>query len=653
MKNIIAIALMLSLLMPLICVGSISVYAENPLTNVATGDEQPINLPTAEDLNGYENICLTYTFRNSSYDKGRIYEDAFMPYVAYLDKQGDIQDYFFDSYLFLPCMDYGPSGARMHLDASNPTKAIDWTSYVNDTFCDGANVDALDTAFGKAKAALGDTDTKAGVFFTILYPCAGETNFGNLGGKRLDFSQTEDRKYAIKWIIDEQIRLYNKADYDNLDLVGFYWLEEYIVSEADVELFQYASEYLHSLGLKFIWIPWYLATGYDRGAELGFDAVCMQPNLFWLGYTDPNRVEESINISNEYGMGMEIELDYRVGSDYYFNRYLYYLEGGMNSDMMNSVKMYYQDSGPGVYYEACYSDYGNLRSVYDLTYKYAKGILTQADIDACRPQGEDDNFVDDIGLNDILESADWISIGKSYTGCPSYVDGNGADYQKVSGNELTDGIIATEDLSTDWFAFHTYIRDEEGRMSVTIDLGEIRNDLKHFAAHFDNKQLYAIGAPMDICIYTSTDGVNYKLLATPELVLDPVNSGFLYQCEAVTARYVKLSIGRSDKIYVFCSEFLVGIDKSEKEEPKDETKDESKDEPKDETNKSEDYILGDVNGNGSVDMTDYILTKRAYFGTYMLNEDELKRADVNITDAIDMTDYILVKRIYFGTYTVK
>lgn len=78
-----------------------------------------------------------------------------------------------------------------------------------------------------------------------------------------------------------------------------------------------------------------------------------------------------------------------------------------------------------------------------------------------------------------------------------------------------------------------------------------------------------------------------------------------------------------------------------------------KDEAPTPPDEGEDYILGDVNGNGSVDMTDYILVKRAYFGTYMLTEDEMKRADVNVSGGIDMTDYILVKRIYFGTYTTE
>ena len=63
--------------------------------------------------------------------------------------------------------------------------------------------------------------------------------------------------------------------------------------------------------------------------------------------------------------------------------------------------------------------------------------------------------------------------------------------------------------------------------------------------------------------------------------------------------------------------------------------------------------LGDINANGKIDMTDYILLKRAYFGTYKFTEEQNKVGDINKNNKIDMTDYILLKRVYFGTYTIK
>jgi len=59
---------------------------------------------------------------------------------------------------------------------------------------------------------------------------------------------------------------------------------------------------------------------------------------------------------------------------------------------------------------------------------------------------------------------------------------------------------------------------------------------------------------------------------------------------------------------------------------------------------------GDVNQNGYIDPRDYILLKRAYFGTFILTEQGEINGDINRNGKIDARDYILLKRIYFGTY---
>ena len=60
---------------------------------------------------------------------------------------------------------------------------------------------------------------------------------------------------------------------------------------------------------------------------------------------------------------------------------------------------------------------------------------------------------------------------------------------------------------------------------------------------------------------------------------------------------------------------------------------------------------GDINNNGEIDMTDYILLKRACFGTYELSEIQKICGDCNQNGVIDTNDYILLKRAHFGTYT--
>ena len=67
--------------------------------------------------------------------------------------------------------------------------------------------------------------------------------------------------------------------------------------------------------------------------------------------------------------------------------------------------------------------------------------------------------------------------------------------------------------------------------------------------------------------------------------------------------------------------------------------------------KDPDVKKGDINGNGEIDSMDYVLLKRAYFGTYELKE--LAVGDLNDNGKIDSMDYVYLRRAYFGTYVIK
>ncbi len=510
--------------------------------------------PDPEKINGYENLCLTYTWNPNREDNGRHYVDDLLPYVAYYDTEGNIEDFFFDSFLYLPCMRLGTSGGRLHYDVDNPSLAVDWIDYINDTFYPNANVNALETAAGQVKEALNAPDKKFGVFLTLLYPAkSAGSNFGTLGGKALNTNNLSDRKYAVKWMIDEQLRLYKEAGYENLDLVGFYWLEEIIqrnaIGEEDIKLIQYAAQYIHSLGYKFLWIPYYKANCYHIWKNLGFDAACMQPNMYWQETADENRVDSCIYYSNRYGMGVELEVDYKVFGDVeYYNRYLDYLEDCMNGGAMSSIKTYYQDGKSAVYYTA-YTRGGTIaRSIYDLTYKYAKGTLTQSDIDSRR----------NLEFK-IPEDIDWISVGKDYTASTPYTGDGSLGYQDIDGTELTDGVLGTSDYDTDWHAFHASLLDSDGRMSVTIDLGEVTSDITNFFIQFNNTDTSGIAKPKDdVKIYVSEDGIKYTLLAQPQLKFEGVSAYIHYIIEPIRTRYVKYSFINDTTNFVFCGEAMVG-----------------------------------------------------------------------------------------------
>jgi hypothetical protein len=292
----------------------------------------------------------------------------------------------------------------------------------------------------------------------------------------------------------------------------------------------------------------------------------------------------------------------------------------MQNGAMDTIKMYYQDGKPGVYYRACHSENEMSRSVYDLTYKYAKGTLTQADID--------DHRMPEFSFD---EDVEWRSFRKSYTTSGAYQDGNGAQYQNIDGKELTDGVIGVSDLGTEWHGFHNSLVDSENRMSAVVDLGAVYNDLTHFAAHFSHIQRYGIGVPSDIRISISTDGVVFKDIANPELMINGVTSYVIHHTAPVTARYVKFSFTTEIHNFVFCSELLVGAGEPPKVV----------------------YKNGDINKDGAINQYDYVLLKRHYFDTRKLTIDEQTRSDIDNNGKINQYDYILIARHYFGTYKIQ
>ncbi len=65
------------------------------------------------------------------------------------------------------------------------------------------------------------------------------------------------------------------------------------------------------------------------------------------------------------------------------------------------------------------------------------------------------------------------------------------------------------------------------------------------------------------------------------------------------------------------------------------------------------YKPGDVNMDGELTATDYLMVRRAVLGLVELDDYQKKLADVNGNGKIDANDYIMVKRAFLGTYTIK
>lgn len=347
------------------------------ITPTASEEKQyPNKYASPEEFGNIHDVLLSYV----SPDINQITKEQYLPYVAYIE-DGKIKDTLFDSYLYLPYVKYLYDGSK-----KKPLTKADWQKYVDYQFEDGINLDALEAAVGETKAALGNSDYKVGVFFSILYPVSTQTAFGEVNGRNLDFSKLADRKAGIKWLIDEQVKKFNAKGYKNLELKGFYWFTEEIDfgDEGLLDMIRYTTDYVRQLKYFTFWIPYWQASGYNRWQELGFDLACYQPN-FAFNYTIPEkRLYDAAKAAKLLGMCIELEIE-GVSYNAVDRLKTYYRVGAETGYMTDAIHMYYQSGMPGSIYNAYKSTDPYVHSLYKDTYLFIKGKF-KADVEAPQSQ---------------------------------------------------------------------------------------------------------------------------------------------------------------------------------------------------------------------------------------------------------------------------
>ena len=330
----------------------------------------------APDALGAENILLSYHCNPNMQSKGLITKEQYLPYVAYLNEDGEVLDTFFDGYLYLPYTAFNFSSEAQCIDG--------WKYYLDNIFTPDRNLDALDKVTKEVGEKLGIENLKTSVYFSVLYTFTAKECFGEIYGEKLHFENIEDRKKALKWLIDEYIRRYNEGGYDHTELKAFYWFEEQITysDSHEEELIAFVRDYVHEKGYKLFWIPYFKAVGYHDWKRLGFDVACMQPNY---AFGDDRKVEliyETAKIAKELGMCVELEItgikldeNGNVVNVKDVEKFIEYLEIGAETGYMNTIKMYYQGGVPGDISKAVFSKTPRYREMYDMTYKFAKRKL--------------------------------------------------------------------------------------------------------------------------------------------------------------------------------------------------------------------------------------------------------------------------------------
>jgi F5/8 type C domain. len=341
--------------------------------------------PGAASVGGAKDQILIYNGYNAS-DPGMGLNSAseLMPYVGYMNN-GNILDFMFDSVLFLPYSN-APSGGKYVCDASYPTVKTDWDYNINNLFDSTNNISALNTAAGNVKTALNQPNYKVKVTIAIPFPTPSQNDFGDINGDNVaeKLNTLSNRELVLNWYVDQVISRWNANNYSNLELTGFYWYHESVpmsISDNEMALVSDTADYVRSKGKLLEWIPNYQGAGFGEwNTSLGFDSAIMQPNYSFNSTGWPaSQVAEAADIIKKFGMGIEIEIHWSAKTDASLRtKYYAYLNQGVDSGYMNdSFHAYYQNGGPGTYYDCYNSTDPVLHAIYDDTYNFIKHTYTK------------------------------------------------------------------------------------------------------------------------------------------------------------------------------------------------------------------------------------------------------------------------------------
>ncbi|MBR5286825.1 MAG: DUF4855 domain-containing protein, partial [Clostridia bacterium] len=318
-----------------------------------------------EILGGVEDVCLMY------HTGGVMDEEFMLPYVAYVDTNGNIKDTMFDGFLFLPTTGQLPSGGHPY----GTSIASDWNYLFDELFTSGKNLDALNKTADKVNKALGKNE-KLKVYFTIPHMDDTLVEFGDIDfdGKNDSLTSLSNRVYVAKYYAQRLINEFNSRNYENLELCGFYWFHESI-SGGDVETSKAVNKMFDEIGYQLFWIPYFNASGYSRWEEFGFDVGCLQPNYAFSLEVPESRLKNASDLAKRYGMCVEMEIDAAAIHDIrYFKKYMNYLYYGKEYRYMDeAIHMYYQ--GVDYFGISAMSEKARLRLIYEYTYQFMKGTL--------------------------------------------------------------------------------------------------------------------------------------------------------------------------------------------------------------------------------------------------------------------------------------
>lgn len=325
-----------------------------------------------------KHLCLIYHGQDRRVDWTA---ENLLPYVAYVDNDGTPSDWLFDSFLFIEFATDEKKSLYHYAPKAAQADGADWEWLADSWFREDTGLIGLERCVERVGKTLNDAEHKVNVVITLPVPLHQVTEFNNLPGTTasLDFSQASDRHQALAWYINTVSEHFTAANYRHLNLLGFYWTGESIVS-AQHETVRWTADYLHRQRLKFYWIPYFTAAGVGHWREVGFDAMMLQPNYFFRGDGGINRLMFAAKRARIMGSGVEMEFDGRAfTSEEHYQRYWDYLDASVKYGWMTDALLGWYEGGGALLRMFDEGEKG--RAMYDALYHFVKGDYTPENTD--------------------------------------------------------------------------------------------------------------------------------------------------------------------------------------------------------------------------------------------------------------------------------
>ena len=290
-------------------------------------------------------------------------DEELQAYVSWTDKQGK-EHWLFDTFLFLETTvgngRYFESGFDSVGDGSIGARKEDWQKVMDDYFDENGPIARLDKVISKTAGRIGSPKYKRRLVIFVPAAFYRQQNWGELNGKNMNFTLSQDRIDASAWYIDSVIDKVAALNLKYLSFDGFYFVAEQLTNNR--QYLPSVADYIKSKGRKFYWIPYWGSDGMTEWRAMHFDKAFLQPNYFFPEKKPDYQsfFDSVIRTAINSGMSLEMEYDERAlkksTADYRAERFWDYIKAFTDYGIMDNYPIAYYQGDCMVYTLKCSSD---------------------------------------------------------------------------------------------------------------------------------------------------------------------------------------------------------------------------------------------------------------------------------------------------------